>query len=70
MSEKEKLPSGVLRRLAVESSTDPRTVASVYAGDPVHGMSRRRARQALIQAGYLEDTPLAEDEPIAEGSSE
>lgn len=40
------------RELAVQASCDPRTIEKVVRGQPVRGMAGRRARQALLAAGY------------------
>ena len=45
------------RRLAVKADCDTRTIAKVLRGEPVRGMSGQRARNVLVEAGYL--TPQA-----------
>lgn len=58
------LDTPTLRRLAVQSSTDPRTVAKVARGEHVRGDAARRAAEALTSAGF----PVPRnDRPHAEG---
>ena len=47
-----RIDEATIRRLAVESSTDPRTIRKVILGKPVRGMSGERAREALVRAGF------------------
>jgi hypothetical protein len=49
MSEKDptKLGAATIRRIAVESDTDPRSVKNVLAGLPVKGMAGERIRRVL-----------------------
>ena len=42
-----RLPARVVRELAVEAMTDPRTVAKVVAGKPTREATRTRVRLAL-----------------------
>lgn len=46
-----KLDAATLRRLAVEASTDPRTIEAAYRGKPVRGLAGQRALAALRAAG-------------------
>ena len=47
-----KLEAAVLRSLAVRGGVDERTIAKVYAGQPVRGLARHRAIAALKEAGF------------------
>jgi hypothetical protein len=47
-----KLTAAEVRRLAVDSSTDPRTVQVVLEGAPLVTMARQRVASALRAAGY------------------
>ncbi len=51
------MDEATVRRLAVESSTDPRTIRKLLVGKPVRGMAGERARNALIRAGVLPPAP-------------
>jgi hypothetical protein len=46
-----KIDKATLRRLAVESSTDPRTVQKVLRGEPVRGMAAHRIAAVLAAEG-------------------
>jgi hypothetical protein len=46
-----KADAPTLRRVAVESSTDPRTVAAFLAGRDVRPLSRERIERALKKLG-------------------
>jgi hypothetical protein len=52
-----RLPAATQRRLAVEASVDPRTLAKTLEkalrGEPIRGLSGERARSALARAGLL-----------------
>jgi hypothetical protein len=49
------------RRLALEASVDPRTIAKVLAGEPVRGLAGDRARSVLKELGY----PVPEPRQVA-----
>ena len=45
--------AAIIREIAVVAQVDPRTIRRVLAGASVRGMAGRRARAALVEAGYL-----------------
>ena len=45
--------ASIIREIAVAAQVDPRTVCRVLDGVNVRGMAGRRARDALLRAGYL-----------------
>jgi hypothetical protein len=47
------IDASTLRRLAVQASCDPRTIAAVAQGRAVRGLAGERARAALIAEGLL-----------------
>ena len=47
-----RLPTAILREVAVAARVDPRTVAKAYAGKRVCGPAGARAYAALVSAGY------------------
>jgi hypothetical protein len=49
--EQRPLPLHRLRQVAVEASTDPRTVERVLRGKPTRGLQRERIELALIKLG-------------------
>ncbi len=44
-----------LRRMAVKAICDPRTLTKLLNGEDVRGDAGDRARQVLIENGYLEE---------------
>jgi hypothetical protein len=51
------LDASTLRRLSVESDTDPRSIKKILEGKEVRGSAGRRARQVLIRHGHLQPEP-------------
>jgi hypothetical protein len=55
-----------LLRLALESGCDPRTIRKAWRGEEIRGRAGVRARNVLINAGYLLPQELNfEPKPIA-----
>jgi hypothetical protein len=60
------LPAAILRRIAVRSSTDPRTVLREWRSPgSVKGMSGDRIRRALAELGYATTQPVALTHAVA-----
>ena len=53
------LDAATKRRLAVEASTDPRTIERVYRGELVRGLAAERARAVLTASGLLTEKPAS-----------
>ena len=50
---KKHIDAGNARHLAVRAGVDPRTIYKLVRGEDVKGMAGNRAREVLIEAGYL-----------------
>lgn len=50
------ISTGKARSLAAKASVDPRTLDALLEGREVRGLAGERARQVLIEAGYLQTT--------------
>ncbi len=46
------IDSATARALAVEASTDPRSIVKAAAGEPVKGLAGQRAKIVLLKHGY------------------
>lgn len=51
------IDTATLRQLAVVAGCDPRTIKAILDGGHVRGLARERARQALLDAGYVIPSP-------------
>ncbi|UQA57479.1 hypothetical protein [Polyangium aurulentum] len=63
MKARRSLDAATARRLAVEASTDPRTIQRVWCGDFVRGLAGERARAALVAAGLLSNAHIVTPGP-------
>ncbi len=54
-----KLDDATCRKIAVQADCDPRTIKKALRGEPVRGMAGRRARTALLEAGYSLPPPTS-----------
>lgn len=58
----QQIDAATLRKLAVASESDPRSVRRVLAGEEVRGLAGHRVRRVLVEAGLLPATATASTE--------
>jgi hypothetical protein len=70
MRPRQTLDVATKRALAVEASTDPRTIDRVYRGLAVRGLAGHRARLVLSAAGFLRSDSPTDELGADEGHAE
>lgn len=50
-----KVDWATIRRLAVQSDTDPKTIRKLLSGLPVRGSAGKRGRRVLEEEGYIKE---------------
>jgi len=62
MRTQQRLDWAAARALAVKAEVDPRSLFALLRGEEVRGMAGRRARVALLEAGYEVPEQRAEED--------